>query len=380
MLIDGINPDGSLNKSVYEFLGKLNAQRAVFEPYLGGEMQADIAIYYDKESMYNPEVNRVPVGRLSFEASDNLPHRDAVIGSARLLREGHIPFGVVTNANLEQLKKYRAVIVPSVLEMTAAQAATFRKFVEDGGVLIASGVSSLDRLSTTGPKYLLEDVLGVRYKGKLGTIYTYLTPKDDELSKVLWPQDHLTYKGPMVHGEALPSGKVLATVTLPFVEPEVGSAVGSRFAAIHSNPPALQPGANPAIVVNAFGKGRAVWIAAPIESGPETVNFRLVRSLIQKALPGPYRFEADTHPAVEMTLFHQEAKRRMLAGLLNMQQQLPAIPVGATVRVQMPPGKQATRVFVLPESKEIPFEKIGTYAQFHLEPFEALAMAVVEYA
>ena len=380
MLIDGINPDGSLNKSVYEFLGKLNAQRAVFEPYLGGELQADVAIYYDKESMYNPEVNRVPVGRLSYEVSDNLPHRDAVIGSARLLREGHIPFGVVTNANLDQLKKYRAVIVPSVFEMTAGQAAMFRKFVEDGGVLIASGVSSLDRSSSAGPKYLLEDVLGVRYKGKLGTVYTYLTPKDPELAKIIWPQDHLTFKGPMVHGEALPSAKILATVTLPFVEPEVGSAVGSHFASIHSNPPALLPGTNPAIVVNSYGKGRAVWVAAPIEIGPETVNARLVRSLIKSALPGPYKFEADTHPAVEMTLFHQGSKRRMLAGLLNIQQQLPAIPVGATVRVQVPSGKQATRVFVLPESKAIPFEKKGPYVQFRLEPFEALAMALVEYA
>ena len=81
-----------------------------------------------------------------------------------------------------------------------------------------------------------------------------------------------------------------------------------------------------------------------------------------------------------MTLFHQASKRRMLAGLLNMQQQLPAIPVGATVRVQVPSGKQATRVFVLPESKAIPFEKKGPYVQFRLEPFEALAMALVEYA
>ncbi len=379
MLIDGINPDGTLNKAVYEFLGKLNAQRAVFEPYLGGELQADVAIYYDKDSMYNPEVNRVPVAKLDYQASDNLPHRDAVIGAARLLREGHIPFGVVTNANLDKLSQFRAVIVPTVFEMTAEQAAIFRKFVEDGGVLIASGVSSLDRFNPQGPKFLLEDVLGVRYKGKLGTIYSYLTPKDAELAKIIWPQDHLTFKGPMVHVEALPSAKVLATVTLPFVDPDVGSAVGSRFAAIHSNPPALQPGTDPAIVVNTFGKGRTVWVAAPIEVGPETVNERLVRALLELVLPGPYKFEADTHPAVEMTLFHQESKRRMLAGLLNMQQLLPAIPVGATVRVQAPSGKKVTKVTVLPEGKKIPFDAAGPYTQFQIEPFEALAMAVIEY-
>jgi hypothetical protein len=80
-----------------------------------------------------------------------------------------------------------------------------------------------------------------------------------------------------------------------------------------------------------------------------------------------------------MTLFHQESKQRMLAGLLNMQQLLPAIPVGATVRVQVPSGKHATRVTVLPESKSVPFEKNGPYVQFRVEPFEALAMAVIDY-
>ena len=45
-----------------------------------------------------------------------------MIGWTRVLREAHIPFGVVTNANLDQLKNYRAVLLPNVLEMTAEQA------------------------------------------------------------------------------------------------------------------------------------------------------------------------------------------------------------------------------------------------------------------
>ena len=377
LMIDAINPDGTLNHAVYEFMGKLNAQRVPYEHFYGGDLQADVAIYYDKESLYNPDEQRVRVGQL--KAVHDCPHSNAVVGLARILREAHIPFGVVTNANLDQLKNYRAVMLPTVLEMTVGQAAKFRAFVEAGGVLYASGPSSLDRFDTAGPRYYLEDVFGVRYAGTEGTTMTYLSPKDDATQKLLRPQDAFTFLGPMIKATSLPGAEVLMTVTLPFVAPELGQAIGSHFAAIHSNPPALTPGADPGVVINSFGKGRAVWMAAPIEIGNEAVNARLVVALLKRVLPGPYYFEMDAHPSVEMTLFHQPDKQRLLAGLLSMQQQLPPIPVPATVQVQVPSGKRVSAVVHLPERKPLRFDLVGPYVQFKLEPFEALSMALVEY-
>jgi hypothetical protein len=387
MLIDGINPDGTLNQPTYDFIAKVNAQHAPYEPFLGGDLLADVAIYYDKESMYNPAEKGVHVSRLEpvvtsgdlIAGVGDCSHRDALMGVARFLREDHIPFGVVTNANLQQLSNYRAVVLPNVLEMTAEQAGHFREFVEDGGVLYVSGASSLDRFNARGPRFLLEEVLGVRYKGILGTKVTFLSPKDEQVRKTVWPQRHLSFDGPMILAEALPGSEVLATVTLPFVAPEVGHVIGSRFADAHSSHPALTAGADPAVVVHAFGRGKAVWLAAPIESGAGPVNAKLVLSLLRRVLPGPYRFEVETHPAVEMTLFHQAEKRRLLGGLLNMAQQLPPIAVGATVRVQVPASRQVTGVLRLPERKAMQFEKIGPYVQFRLEPFESLVMVLVEY-
>jgi len=222
----------------------------------------------------------------------------------------------------------------------------------------------------------------VRYKGTLGTLITYFTPKDDKVKEAIWPQFHVEFSGSMIKGEALPGSQVLATVTLPHVPWESERVIGSHFADIESSQPALTPGSDPALVQHAFGKGRAVWLAAPLESshsGAEEANGRLVLSVLRRVFPGPYYFEADTHPSVEMTLFHQPDKKRLLAGLLNMQQQLPPIPVGATVRVQVPSGRRAMRVVSIPEQKTIPFEEAGPYTQFQLRPFDALAMALVEY-
>ena len=56
------------------------------------------------------------------------------------------------------------------------------------------------------------------------------------------------------------------------------------------------------------------------------------------------------------------------------------IGLGATVRVQLPTGRKATAVLRLPEREEIQFRGAGPYVEFRLEPFETLAMALVEYA
>ena len=378
MLIDAINADGTLNDAVYDFMRGLNAERAPYEEFLGGELLADVAIYYDKESMYNPDENGVHVAEL--KAMDKLPHRDALVGIANILREGHIPFGVITNATLQQLDQYRAVIVPNVLEMSESQAAIFRQFVEDGGVLYASGPSSLDRFHKAGASLSAGGTcLGVRYKGTLGTKVTYLTPADEEVAKTIWPQDHLICRGAMIKAEALSEAEVLATATLPFAAPEAGRAIGSRFAAIISDPPAVSPGVDPGIVVHSYGKGKAVWIAAPIESVARQVNARLVLTLLKRLLPTPYKFEAKTHPSVEVTLFDQPENQRLLVGMLNMQSQLPAVPVGATIKVQPPPGRQASDVVRIPDRESMPFERTGPCVEIEFELSRHWRWALVEY-
>lgn len=377
LTIDAINPDGTINHQVYKYLAMLNAERAPYEPYLGGSLVGDVAIYYDKESMYNPDEKGIRVDQL--KSAGQIPHIEGVLGAARILREAHIPYGVVTDATLDQLKNFRAVIVPNVLEMTAEQAAVFRSFVDQGGVLYASGPSSLDRFDKGGPRFLLEEVLGVRYKGKLGTQVTYLTAKDEAMKKLIWPQNEMIFEGRMVQVEALPGAEVLATVTLPYVDPETIHVIGSRFAQIISDPPAENPGTDPGLVIHEYGRGKAVWVAAPMESGSNAVNERLVVWVLKRVLSGPYHFEVETHPSVEMTLYHQPEKRQLLAGLLNMQRDLPPVPVGAIVRVHVPEGRRAKGVVKVPDGKAIPFENVGPYVQFRQEPFPVISMVLIEY-
>ena len=391
ILIDAIKPMGTLNNQAYDYMHQVNALHATYEPFLGGEMLADVAIYLDKESMYNPGDNGLHVSEVapafgfggprknSFDPPPpaSLPHFEAVMGATRILREAHISFGVVTNVTLDQLSRYRAVIIPSALEMAADNAEYFRHYVQEGGLLYTSGPSSLDQFDSLGSG--LQDVLGIRYLKSAGSVTTYLTPNDEALRKLIWPQENVTFPGRMIQGEALAGAEVLATVTLPFVDPHVGIAIGTHFAQLWSNPPAAKPGGDPGLVVNSLGKGKSIWVAAPIESRPDEVYAKIVAHLIRRYLPGPYQFEVDAHPSVEATLFHQADKRRLVVSLLNTQTKTPKIPVGATVRVLLPAKCKPRKVLDLPSQKEIPFEGAGLYVQFIVPPIKVLAMASVEY-
>ena len=377
LLIDYINIDGTLNPKVYSLLRKLAEERTRYEPFLGGDLVAYVAIYYDKESMYNPNENGVHVAELN--AIDTCPHRDAVVGAANILREGHVPFEIVTNENLHSLDRYRAVILPSVLELTAGQAEQFRNFVDGGGALYASGPSSLDRFHKPVPRFLLEDVLGVLYQGKSGTRMTYITPADAEMNQIIWPQDHLGYPGAMIKAKALPHATVVAHITLPFVSPDLGRAIGSRFAAFWTDPPALNHLPNPAVVTNSYGRGETVWVAAPIEATAEPVNRKFLLYLLRRAFRGPFSFEVDTNPNVEVTLFHQPDRRRLLVGALNLSPIWPQAPQTALVRVLIPKHQRAKKVLQLPEGKPIPFTMTKSYAEFRLDSFHSLSMAIVDY-
>jgi hypothetical protein len=132
-------------------------------------------------------------------------------------------------------------------------------------------------------------------------------------------------------------------------------------------------------VANSFGKGRTLWVAAPIESRPEPAFANIVLHFLRRLVPGPYRFEVDTDPAVEITLFDQAEQRRLLVSLLNMREQMPVSPVTATVRVCLPEGRKPVRVLRVPDSKESPFAIAGPYIRFSVAPFKVAALYLVEY-
>jgi hypothetical protein len=156
--------------------------------------------------------------------------------------------------------------------------------------------------------------------------------------------------------------------------------MGTHFAQIWSNPPAPEPGRTAGIVIHQLGKGKTVWVAAPIESRPEPVYAAIVTHLLRRVLPGPFAFEMDADPAVEMTLFDQPDQNRMLASLLNMREQIPVMPVNAKVRVRIPAGRRPKRVVQIPDLSEVRFDLSNKLIHFEVPDFKVIAMLAIEFA
>jgi hypothetical protein len=375
LFIDAIRPDGEFDHAAYDLMGAVNDKRRPYEPFLGGNLLANVAIYYDRDSFYDPTQN----GLSPVDATHSMPaHLQAMTGVARALRQAHLPYGMVTNVTLDQLSGYGVLIVPDVLELTPANADILRAFVRAGGVLIATGTSSLDA-HTANPRFLLEDVLGVKYLGMTGTLFSYLTPLREKEKSLILPQEAISYAGPMVKVEALPGTLVIAAATLPWVAPEAGATEAGHFSQVWSNPPAQNPGSDPGITIHPYGKGKAIWIAAPIETAANEVSDKILVSLLKDAYRGTYRFEAETHPSVEVTLFDQPQHGTLLLGLLNMESEDPPLPIPATVRVRIPEGRRIVSAVHLPDQRQMEIKQSGDYVNLSFSPFTLLEMAQLKY-
>jgi hypothetical protein len=376
LFIDTMKPNGQLNERAYDYMAQANLLTKPYEPYLGGEMLSDIAVYFDKQSLFDPNDKR-DITQLDY--SRNTPHMDALLANCRILTENHIPYSIVTNINLDNINKHRALIISSVLSMTPEQAEKIRKFVANGGILISTGDSSMNHFDHPEKGFMLEDVLGVKFQGWLGHRFSYLSPVDEQISKVIWPQENISYWNRMVKAVTSPGAEVLATVTLPFVDPDDGFTQANRYSQIWSNPAGEELGTDPGIVVHNFGKGKSIWIAGAIEIGTLEKNHAVMHHLVKRFVPAPMYFEADTLPTIEMTLYDQPDKSRMLVGLANLLDEKASGDVRAVVRVKKPAGKNIRLVTLLPGEKRLHYSDKGDYVEFLVEPMESLAMALVNY-
>ena len=378
--IDAIDPAGTLNPKVYETMGQVFARSREYEPHLGGELCQDVAIYFSLDSKMDPADNGKPANL----AGNKVPHLDAALGAARTLREMHIPFGVISRNNLEEAARHKAIILPEVFVLSEYEADALRRFVEEGGGLYASGRTDLTHLG---------DVFGVTTEGETAETVTYITPtpRGHDLLAGVDPRYPLSVSGPSTSlggstlAGAVGSGRqvkaraanvddVMATLTLPYTDP----SDTRKMASIHSNPPGIATDFA-SVVYRRFGKGRVVWIAAPLEAAVQQPHKETFARIVRALAATPFSFEADAPPTLEVTLFHQSERKRYVVNVVNAQELLPPVRAcDVRVRVRLD-GKQATRAALLPADTPLVFEPAGDYVEIVIPEVDIFQMAALEY-
>jgi len=373
LFIDAIDPVGTLNKSIYEEMGEIFRETKRYEKYSGGRLCQDIGIYFSFES----KIDLADNGRKVSESSGKMPHLRAALGASKCLLSCHIPFGVITRKNLEDLSSYQVIILANVLMMDEEEAEALRKFVASGGSLYVSKYSSL--MTKEGEKkedFLLSDVLGISYLRETKEEVTYISPEEGgkKLFAGYSARYPLAISASQLKVKAREKAKALATIALPYTDPRDTA----RFASIHSNPPGI-PTDYPSIVLNEYGKGKALYVATDLESVEQDAHRLIFTNLIKMLSSKPFSFEADAPESVEITLFHQEDKNRYLINLLNFQAELPNIPIeGMKIRIRLD-KKEPKRLMKLPGERELAYEVKGGYVHFVVPNLETFLMLALDY-
>ncbi len=367
VFIDAVNPLGTLHLERYKRIGRVFSDLQQYESRMEGEFLRDVGIYYSFEAGFNFAENglRVPESPRGFNirsmSTGQSAHMMGAVHLAKTLTYAHIPYGVVTRKNLQELNNYQIVVLPNVMMMSREEAEALRSYVKQGGSLWASKNTSI--LSAEGERldtFMLSDLFGVSYAGEAKEVITYVAPKEKyrDLFAPFSADFPVTLYDSQVLVKADNNAEVLATVTFPYTDPK-----GTRYASILTDPPGV-PSEHPSIVLNRFGKGVVLYTSGAIETWGHDSQREVTRRLLERIAPRPFYVQTDAPKSVEITLLRNEQNNTYVLNLLDVQQELPNIAIhGINVTLWM--NEDVPKKLVrLPGGESMAFETKDSFMTF----------------
>jgi hypothetical protein len=364
LFIDAIDPVGTMNPAVYQRFGRVFEDTIPLEPFIGGEPLQDVAVYFSMDSKMD---TREKPTKVTETLSSSMPHRAAAKQATATLGRAHLPCGVIGKSSIGRLDRHQVLVLADVQVLGPQEADAISAYVRGGGALYASGFAAAEALG---------DVLGVRPEGFFAQGVSYMTPTSFGLPLMpdVGAQNPLMVFTPMVKARALDPAEIAATVTLPYTDPNDPS----RFASIHSNPPGLPTGST-ALVMRRYGKGRALWSAASIESHRQSAHRAVFSTMIRSLMRGQFSYEISAPPAVEAVVCNQAEEKRIVVSLVNVQELLPPVPV-CDIRVRLRAGlRKAMSVRLLPNGPELEFATGTEWLEFVVPRLDVLSMVSVTF-
>ena len=289
LIIDAVDPIGTLDGRVYERLGKAFARQIPFEPYMGrGNLYSEVAVYFDSKTMY------------TTNGSDRY-NRSCAIGAVKKLIEAHVPTAIISNNHFGDLSKYQMIIAPALQDFDNDEPLKLIDYVKNGGTLYLSGKSDSRLIKEFfGGKVVGETYDDCPYTGVQLGARVYISPKaayESEFGEFneKYPLP-LTYYIPLMEGA---EGEVKATIGLPYTPPDYNY----RYASIHSCPP-WENTEYPALIEKAYGKGKVIWCAAMLEYDDREAFKDIFKGIVERNISKKYTCKAGK--AIECVVFEEE--------------------------------------------------------------------------
>ncbi len=350
LLVDAINPDGSIVPDVYHGLMKeIYGITSQYENYIGGELLHNAAIWFSSHSKYDPDESKVDVCAKSFQRKIYL---DAPVCASSVLRSNNIPYDVIGSKNIKN-ETADVMIISNVASIRDKEMEDLEVYLEKGGNLYISGPIGHPRL---------QKLLGIKVIGKTKHTFTYMspTPEGEALFQNFSAKVPLTI--PMAQYEIeIENPKelnILATQTLPY------TMTGTeKFAAIHSNPPGIYTD-KPSVILKRIGASRVIWTSAPIEMSRPYYSKQVFCNIITM-LCKELKFRSNAPKFVEVLNWCKDNQNYF--ALINQQEEPPIVSIDDIYVEVEGAGKKAVEVI---SGQELRTETIKDKTRIYITKLE----------
>ncbi len=293
LLIDAIDPVGTLDSRVYEMFGRIFDKLIPYEPHFSGEMVEDVGLYYSLRSKFNAH-------------GETYSNHDSCVHLTETLVKEHISCGVT--GSLHTLEGYQILLAPLLTCRDDADVERITDYVEKGGQLYISG-------GDCGK--LLKVFFGAEVTGRTEHNVVYIAPNVNAQGAFgsfneKYPL-HMDGTAPIVSGVA--PEKIIAAIKLPYTRQGL-----TRFASIHSDPPGVLTNI-PAVAATEFGKGKVIWSSMALEAVDNDNHSQVLLGLLQTFFHYAPAFRSNAPQDVEVTLFNAGEHLLLHCVQLNVQRQ-----------------------------------------------------------
>lgn len=274
LVIDAIDPRGTMDGRVYERFGSIFEKEMPYEKYMRGTMMEEAGVYYSLKSKFNPQ-------------GEKFTNHNSAVNLIKTFVYNHIPCGVT--GTFHDLKSYKMIAAPYLTEDDSGDFERITGYVRNGGKLYLSGGNC---------RSLLKTFFGAHVAGTTPESVVYLAPEAKYQSlfgffNADYPM-HFDASAPIVEYDG--NAEVLANVTLPYTE-----QTSPQFASIHSDPPGI-PTKIPAMLCANYGAGKVLWSALPIEDGPFYEYRNVFTALAENVLGFESTVRSDAPENVEIVI------------------------------------------------------------------------------
>ena len=279
-------PDGRVEPAQWKLLGQVFERVKAVEPYC-----VDAAPYAEVALILAARPWAVPESGFEQFTEVELYHE--------ILLDSQVQFDILSTC--EDLSRYRLVILPNQPALSASEVAAIRSYVDRGGALLVSGLTSLwDEHGIPRKNFGLADVIGADYQSTLEYPISFLKADIFESAGAgLADMPLLTpHAGVVVKlGGGEQAGRLFPPETMRT----------SATTVLWGTPPPDIDRASPGIVLHRFGQGQCAYIASRLASqGLSSVwTKQLIRQLTAQLLPEPV-LSANTPPGTEIVLARQQ--------------------------------------------------------------------------